>query len=196
MACSFEYGLNAAAVPYDGKVKYLRITDIDDDTREFIQDSLTSPDASEAQIGACLLNEGDVLFARTGASVGKTYRYQAKDGPAAFAGFLIRAIPNTDTDSCFLYQSTLTDAYRRYIDITSQRSGQPGVNAAEYSNWRLMVPSLPEQRAIGAFFRELDGLIALHQREHVVVCGSRRLSGFLLADIRSAGDNSNQMPIC
>ncbi|WP_308622584.1 restriction endonuclease subunit S [uncultured Enorma sp.] len=165
VAHSFEYGLNAAAMPYDGKVKYLRITDIDDETREFRQDDVTSPDAPDSQIGPCLLSEGDLLFARTGASVGKTYRYQRKDGVTAFAGFLIRAIPNSDVGSSFLYQSTLTEGYKRYIDVTSQRSGQPGVNAAEYSQWELMVPRGPEQRRIGALFSRLDDLIALHQRK-------------------------------
>ena len=152
-------------MPYDGKVKYLRITDIDDETREFRQDDVTSPDAPDSQIGSCLLSEGDLLFARTGASVGKTYRYQRKDGVTAFAGFLIRAIPNSDVGSSFLYQSTLTEGYKRYIDVTSQRSGQPGVNAAEYSQWELMVPREPEQRRIGALFSRLDDLIALHQRK-------------------------------
>ena len=165
VAHSFEYGLNAAAMPYDGKVKYLRITDIDDETREFRQDDVSSPDAPDSQIGSCLLNEGDLLFARTGASVGKTYRYQRKDGITAFAGFLIRAIPDSDMDSSFLYQSTLTGGYKRYIEVTSQRSGQPGVNAAEYSQWELMVPCEPEQRKIGVFFSRLDDLIALHQRK-------------------------------
>ena len=88
----------------------------------------------------------------------------------------------------------------RNIDIL-RRYGKTGttVESVDFQGMKKMqisLPSPPEQRAIGAFFRELDGLIALHQREHVVVCGSRRLSGFLLADIRSAGDNSNQMPIC
>lgn len=165
LASSFDYGLNAAAMPYNGKVKYIRITDIDDGTREFSQNNLMSPDASDDQIDACLLNEGDILFARTGASVGKTYRYRIEDGVTAFAGFLIRAVPKACTDSRFLFQSTLTDGYKRYIDITSQRSGQPGVNAAEYAQWSLMVPSLPEQQAIGSLFSSLDSLIILRQRE-------------------------------
>ena len=167
LAHSFEYGLNAASMPYDGRVKYLRITDIDDDTREFRQNDVTSPNCPSDQIKSYLLHEGDLLFARTGASVGKTYRYQQKDGDVAFAGFLIRAIPNVDVNSDFLYQCTLTEGYRRYIEVTSQRSGQPGVNAAEYALWTLMAPGAEEeQRLIGSFFRDLDNLIALHQRKH------------------------------
>lgn len=70
---SFEYGLNAAATEYDGKHKYIRITDIDDSTHLFIQDNLTSPDIDFSTADDYLLQAGDVLFARTGASVGKTY---------------------------------------------------------------------------------------------------------------------------
>ena len=68
---SFEYGLNAAATEYDGKHKYIRITDIDDSTHLFLQDDLTSPDIDFSTADDYLLQEGDVLFARTGASVGK-----------------------------------------------------------------------------------------------------------------------------
>ena len=166
VAHSFEYGLNAAAKPYDGVTKYLRITDIDDDTREFSQGDLTSPDVFDEAVQQYLLHDGDILFARTGASVGKTYLYQQKDGRAAFAGFLIRAIPNDDCDPEFLFQSTLGRSYDRYVAITSQRSGQPGINAAEYADWQLMVPSFVEQRQIGTLFSRLDSLITLHQRKH------------------------------
>ena len=165
LAHSFEYGLNAAAKPYDGMTKYLRITDIDDDTREFSQNDLTSPDVSDNVAREYSLHDGDLLFARTGASVGKTYLYQRGDGKTTFAGFLIRAVPNDDCDQQFLFQSTLGKGYSKYVAVTSQRSGQPGVNAAEYADWSLMAPSFDEQRQIGALFALLDNLIALHQRE-------------------------------
>ena len=162
---SFEYGLNAAATEYDGKHKYIRITDIDDSTHLFLQDDLTSPDIDFSTADDYLLQEGDVLFARTGASVGKTYIYRRSDGDLYFAGFLIRAKIKSDYDADFVFQNTLTDSYDSYIRITSQRSGQPGVNAQEYANFALSVPSLAEQKKIGAYFSHLDSLITLHQRE-------------------------------
>ena len=162
---SFEYGLNAAATEYDGKHKYLRITDIDDSTHLFLQDNLTSPDIEFSTADDYLLQEGDVLFARTGASVGKTYIYRRSDGDLYFAGFLIRAKIKSDYDADFVFQNTLTDSYDSYIRITSQRSGQPGVNAQEYANLALSVPSLAEQKKIGAYFSHLDSLITLHQRK-------------------------------
>lgn len=165
LAESFEYGLNASAKEYDGSHKYIRITDIDDSTHEFLQSDLTSSDADLSQTENYQLHYGDILFARTGASVGKTYIYRESDGLVYYAGFLIRAKIKMDYDPEFVFQNTLTPDYDKYIHITSQRSGQPGVNAQEYGEYSLMVPSLPEQRKIGDFLRGLDILITLHQRK-------------------------------
>ena len=165
IAASFDYGLNAAATEYDGKNKYLRITDIDDATHEFLKSDLTTPLADLVMSADYLLEEGDLLFARTGASVGKTYLYRQYDGTVYFAGFLIRARIEESGDPEFVYQATLTDAYKKYVAITSQRSGQPGVNAQEYADYQLMLPSRTEQQQIGMTLRSLDNLITLHQRE-------------------------------
>ncbi len=165
LASSFEYGLNAASKKFDGVNKYLRITDINDYSREFVKDGLTSPDIELDNADNYLLSKGDILFARTGASVGKCYRYRETDGKVYYAGFLIRAHINQENDLDFVYQSTLTDAYDNFIKITSQRSGQPGVNAQEYASFKLALPSKDEQAKIGAFFTCLDNLITLHQRK-------------------------------
>ena len=166
VASSFDYGLNAAATEYDGQNKYLRITDIDDETHEFSKSDLTTPLADLAMSADYLLKEGDLLFARTGASVGKTYLYRQFDGMVYFAGFLIRARIGEGADPEFAYQATLTDAYKKYVAITSQRSGQPGVNAQEYAGYQLMLPSKTEQQQIGMTLRSLDDLITLHQRKY------------------------------
>ena len=165
VASGFEYGLNAAASDFDGEKKYLRITDIDDQTREFRTDDLSSPDINNPIDDRYLLKEGDILFARTGASVGKTYLYKASDGKTYYAGFLIRAHVSDEADAGFIFQSTLTERYKQFVLLTSQRSGQPGINAQEYSDLLLPLPSLMEQRRIGAFFDHLDSLITLHQRK-------------------------------
>ena len=165
IAASFDYGLNAAATEYDGKNKYLRITDIDDATHEFLKSDLTTPLADLAMSADYLLEEGDLLFARTGASVGKTYLYRQYDGTVYFAGFLIRARIEESADPEFVYQATSTDAYKKFVAITSQRSGQPGVNAQEYADYQLTLPSRTEQQQIGMTLRSLDNLITLHQRK-------------------------------
>ena len=165
MCGTFEYGLNAAAKEFDGKNKYIRITDIDDASREFLLSDLSSPDICLDGMSKYLLSSGDIVFARTGASVGKTYIYRENDGIVYFAGFLIRAKVNQDNDAEFVFQSTLSPSYEKYIRITSQRSGQPGVNAQEYSEYDLFAPSKEEQQRIGHFLRGIDNLITLHQRK-------------------------------
>ena len=165
MCGTFEYGLNAAAKEFDGKNKYIRITDIDDASREFLLSDLSSPDICLDGMSKYLLSSGDIVFARTGASVGKTYIYRENDGIVYFAGFLIRAKVNQDNDAEFVFQSTLSPSYEKYIRITSQRSGQPGVNAQEYGEYDLFAPSKEEQQRIGQFLRGIDNLITLHQRK-------------------------------
>ena len=165
MASSFEYGLNAAAKEYDGENKYIRITDIDDNTHEFLSDSLTSPDIDLTDAEKYKLSTGDILFARTGASVGKSYIYRDYDGLVYYAGFLIRARIKDEYDVEFVFQNTLTDKYNKYIAVTSQRSGQPGVNAQEYSEFKIQVPKKEEQIKIGKYFQNLDHLITLHHRK-------------------------------
>ena len=166
VATSFDYGLNAAATEYDGKHKYLRITDIDNETHEFLERDLTTPLVDLEASAGYLLKEGDLLFARTGASVGKTYLYRQYDGTVYFAGFLIRARIDKNANPEFVYQTTLTNAYRKYVAVTSQRSGQPGVNAQEYADFQIMLPSKTEQLQIGTTLRSLDSLITLHQRKY------------------------------
>ena len=159
------YGLNAASTDFDGINKYIRITDIDDETRMFKMDGLTSPVFQPNESEKYKLELGDLLFARTGASVGKTYIYKASDGLVYFAGFLIRARIKPDYVADFVFQNTLTEQYKQFIQITSQRSGQPGVNAQEYESYSFLVPNKQEQKLIGTFFNQMDNLITLHQRE-------------------------------
>jgi len=163
LAESFNYGLNASAMEFDGENKYIRITDIDEYSHRFIQSGLTSPNTDLSNANDYLLKEGDILFARTGASVGKSYQYEPLDGKVYYAGFLIRARIKPDFDSSFIFQNTLTEKYNNFIKITSQRSGQPGVNAQEYANFSIMVPSRGEQVKLGNFFKQLDNAIDLHQ---------------------------------
>lgn len=165
IASSFEYGLNAAAKEYDGENKYIRITDIDDNTHEFLTDNLTSPDIDLTGADNYKLTERDILFARTGASVGKSYIYRNSDGLVYYAGFLIRARIKEEYDAEFVFQNTLTDRYNKYIAVTSQRSGQPGVNAQEYAEFEIEVPKKEEQTKIGTYFRNIDHLITLHQQK-------------------------------
>lgn len=163
VSSSFEYGLNAASKKFDGKHKYIRITDIDDETHLFSKSNLTSPDINLDKAIEYMLRPNDILFARTGASVGKTYKYIQTDGEVYFAGFLIRATISKDNDVDFIYQHTLTNKYKNFIKVTSQRSGQPGVNAKEFRTFEIMIPKHDEQQKVGDLLKTFDQLITVNQ---------------------------------
>ncbi|AYE39227.1 restriction endonuclease subunit S [Companilactobacillus zhachilii] len=166
MAKSFMYGLNASSIPYDGVNKYLRITDIDDNSHKLIIDNLMSPNVKLEDSQDYLLKQGDILFARTGASVGKTYLYKKSDGIVFFAGFLIRMRTKEVYNEQFVFQNTLTEKYNNFVQITSQRSGQPGINAKEYSQFHLYAPTeMNEQNKVGSITEKLDLLIGLYQKK-------------------------------
>jgi hypothetical protein len=83
-----DYGANAPALPYKaGDIRYIRITDIDD-YGHLISDDKASLDETIAQ--NYLLKDNDILFARTGDTVGKSLLYKSYMGRAAYAGYLIR----------------------------------------------------------------------------------------------------------
>ena len=154
---NFEYGMNSAAIEFDGKNKYIRITDIDESSNKYSKDNMVSPDGILED--KFLVKENDILFARTGASVGKTYLYNIEDGKLYFAGFLIRGNVKKEHDSRFIFMETQTENYRKWVNIISMRSGQPGINSQEYSSYNLKVPSLEEQERIANFLTKVDKII-------------------------------------
>ena len=178
VASGFEYGMNAAATVYDGSHKYIRITDIDDNSHLYSQNVPVSP---EGQVDEKYrVRENDILFARTGASVGKSYRYQRSDGDLYYAGFLIRIHVNSDVNCDYVFQNTLTEAYRRWVLLESARSGQPGINAEQYKQYRFLLPPLELQNKISTLATNLDNLICkeenlLSQIEQVKIALLQRL---------------------
>jgi len=200
-----DYGINAAAVPYSDKLPvYIRITDIAEDGR-FSPDKLVSVNSPESS--NYYLQEGDIVFARTGASVGKSYRYKINDGELVFAGFLIRVRPDTQKiNSTFLAAYITTGYYWNWVRIMSMRSGQPGINGNEYAQLPIPLPPLPEQRAIATALSDVDALIAsldqliAKKRDmkqaamQELLTGKRRLPGFrnVGATGRSPDDRATQ----
>ena len=157
ISSNIMYGLNSSAVEFDGENKYIRITDINEINGKFEPNPLTSP--SGTLDDNFLVNENDILFARTGASVGKTYHYNIKDGKLYFAGFLIRFHINK-ANSKFIYYNTLKEDYNKWVALTSMRTGQPGINAEEYKNYKIKLPCLEEQEKIADFLSSVDKKIS------------------------------------
>lgn len=159
-----DYGINAPAVPYSDRwPAYIRITDISEDGR-FSPESPVSVSHSDAS--RFYLNDGDLVFARTGASVGKAYLYNRSDGDLVFAGFLIRVHPDpSKLIASFLFNFVQSKVYWDWVRMMSMRSGQPGINGNEFAQLPLYLPSIDEQTAIAAILSDLDAeLSALEAR--------------------------------
>ena len=154
---NISYGLNAAAKKYDGKNKYIRITDIDETTGKYNKIDIVSPDCDLSDEYKLKIN--DLLFARTGASTGKTYLYDENDGEMYFAGFLIKFSIKEEYCSNFVFYITQTYNYKKWVSIMSARSGQPGINAKEYSKYKFFCPVLEEQVKISNIISKLDNII-------------------------------------
>ena len=188
------YGMNAAATKFDGENRYIRITDIDDETHAFLSNDVVSP--SGELDDKYLVKKGDILLARTGASTGKSYLYHPKDGKLFYAGFLIKAHVLPSSDDYFIYSQTLTDRYGKWVKTTSMRSGQPGINANEYASYSFSVPSLPEQRKIAGLLSTVDDVIAAQEAE--VAAWEKRKKGVMQKlfsqEVRFKADDGSDFP--
>ena len=153
--------MNAAAKNYNGVNKYIRITDIDEASSTYTDKDIVSPDG--VLTDNYLVNNRDILLARTGASTGKSYLYKKSDGKLYYAGFLIRANVTTH-DPYFVFSQLHTHRYWRWVSIMSARSGQPGINSQEYSSFPIYTTSIEEESKIAKLLSLLDERIATQNK--------------------------------
>jgi len=161
IAKGFDYGMNAAAKSFDGNNKYIRITDIDEVSSQYLYDDVVSPDGELED--SYLVKENDILLARTGASTGKSYLYRNSDGKLYFAGFLIRANIYKH-NAYFVFSQLHTLRYKKWISVMSARSGQPGINSQEYASFPVYTTSLQEEDKIATFLKLLDERITTQNK--------------------------------
>ncbi|MFR9710022.1 restriction endonuclease subunit S [Paenibacillus sp. MB22_1] len=191
---SIDYGLNVAATDFDGENKYIRITDIDEESHLYIEQNKVSPEGSMTD--EYLLKEGDILLARTGASTGKSYMYRSEDGKMYFAGFLIRLRIKETVDHRFVYYQTWRSHYNRWVKLMSMRSGQPGINASEYSGFEFYIPTIDEQRKISSFFSLLDQKIVKQEEKikQLELFKKGMLQKIFSQEIRFKDENGQEFP--
>lgn len=168
------YGINAPAAPYSLSLPtYIRITDITDDGKFSSANpaSVSHPSWTEYK-----LSEGDIVLARTGASTGKSYRYKKSDGTLIYAGFLIKIRPDPDLlHPAFLECHLNSTEYWKWVQQTSMRSGQPGINGNEYAGLSIPLPSIDEQTAIASILmgmgEEITALEARREKTRLIKQG-------------------------
>ena len=159
-----QYGANESGVAFDEKLpRYVRITDILDNN---LREDITKLSLTEEQANGFILENDDILFARSGGTVGKAFIYKKKYGRCAFAGYLIRAqIEDNCSDFIFYFtQSYPYEEWKRriFIQATIQNIG-----ADRYSLLEIPIPPFSEQQSIASYLdtkcAEIDDLIALKQ---------------------------------
>jgi type I restriction enzyme, S subunit len=172
-----EYGAGVPSREFDvGLPRYIRITDVTDEGD--LTSLPVSPGREAGEWEKYRLARGDVLFARSGATVGKTYLHQS-DADAVFAGYLIRFRP--DPEKLLpevLFQFTRTGAYRRWVENNQRTVAQPNINAKQYGeDLRVPVPPLDLQEDFVERLKEVEGV-------RLVGDASRPLVKELLASIQ------------
>lgn len=158
-----SYGSGASAIQYNGEIRYIRITDIKDDGD--LNCDIVSPSIYDDKY---LLNDGDILFARSGATVGKTFQYKSKYGKCIYAGYLIRLIPNKDIIlPSFIFGYTKSPFYRSFVSKAQNAVAQPNINAKQYSELLIPLPPLPLQQEFASKIEAIERQKSLIQQSIV-----------------------------
>lgn len=143
-----QYGANEASITRDNneQPRYIRITDID-------ENGLISPDELGATVANLddkyILNENDIVIARSGATVGKAYIHKNLPYTCVYAGYLIRFIVDSKKilpDYFFAY--TQLNTYKEWVNAIQRPSAQPNINAEEYQSLEIPLPNLSKQQEI------------------------------------------------
>lgn len=145
-----QYGANEAGDDYkEDYPRYIRITDITEENSLKDDGKLSlSPDIAKPY----LLKDGDLLFARSGATVGKTFYYTSNYGTCAFAGYLIKARFNQDKmNPKFVYYTTLGIGYENWKNTVFTQATIQNIGADKYAQLYITVPSMKEQNEIIAY---------------------------------------------
>lgn len=153
-----SYGINAPACSYSDYLPvYLRITDISEEG-EFLSQGRMS--VNHPLSNQYTLEVGDLVVARTGASVGKSYFYDGSDGELVYAGFLIRIKTNKELLNPYFLKCIMNSKeYWNWISIMSMRSGQPGINSQEIRSLEVSLPDLALQNEISDLLFSIDNEI-------------------------------------
>ena len=177
LATSLQYGATESGDVDAVGPRYIRITDIGEDG-SLSDDSVKF--LTEEQASAYLLDDGDVLFARSGATVGKSFIYRSCVGRAAFAGYLIRArLDQRKLLPEYLALLTETHKYWAYLREEETQSTIQNASADKYANFPIALPSISEQSAYLAQIRPtLDNIVRLvfHTTSHVALLSEYRAS--------------------
>jgi type I restriction enzyme, S subunit len=187
LSANIHYGYTASAIHGNSGIRLLRITDIQNDSVNW--ETVPGCDIEENQVGDYLLENGDILIARTGGTIGKSYLVENIEVKAVFASYLIRVKRIEGTYSPFIKTYMGSQLYWQQLYENSMGTGQPNVNATALKSLVFPIPSLVEQHRIVAKVNELMALCdQLEQQQTDSNAAHQTLLETLLATLTSAAD--------
>ncbi len=145
-----QYGAGYSSRKYDGVVRYIRITDINDDGS--LNDEKVSANGYSIKY---LLKENDFLIARSGNTVGKTFLYKKEFGKSIYAGYLIKF--ELDVEKVlpeYLLYYTKSSVYKSWINSNMRVSAQPNINSQQYLDSPIVLPPIAIQRIIVDYIKK------------------------------------------
>lgn len=173
---AIDYGVTASANFSDGDAKFLRITDIQDNKVDWATVPYCAAPAKK--LANAMLRDGDIVFARTGATTGKSFLLRKPPSDAVFASYLIRVRPSEDIHPGYLAHFFDTPDYWRQIKAKAQGAAQEGVNASKLASLEIPLPPLDEQKRIAAILDKADQL-RQKRRQAIALLDSLTQSIFL-----------------
>jgi type I restriction enzyme S subunit len=154
IAEKIHYGYTASAVEKQIGPKLLRITDIQDNNVNW--ETVPFCEIAEKDKEKYLLREGDLVFARTGATVGKSYLLEGNVPDSVFASYLIRVILSDTVAKKYVYYFFQSSSYWLQIQSGKVGAGQPNVNATKLSEITLPIPPLETRQKIVAILEKAE----------------------------------------
>jgi type I restriction enzyme S subunit len=166
ISSDISYGYTESAKSEKIGPKFLRITDIANGRLNW--DTVPYCPISVEDFVKYKLSPGDIVVARTGATTGANYIIKNNDPTeAVFASYLIRyRIDQSYADPNFIGQVLRSITWQDYVDSIAGGSAQPGANAKQLGSFTILLPPLPEQKAIAAVLSSLDDKIDLLHRQN------------------------------
>lgn len=153
LLCEPQYGANEKGLSRSSEeqVRYIRITDIDD--FGLLSDELGATVANiEEQY---LIQPMDLLIARSGATVGKSYIHKELSYPCIFAGYMIRfIINNLRVLPEYVFAYTQLSPYKDWVKAIQRAAAQPNINAEEYKSLRIPLPDFKIQKSVVSIMRK------------------------------------------